>query len=84
MNEFKLNYAQLKYQNKEKHSLYFPKHTNMHTIIPNVLVTQDTIPPLMSNPQQHGDTEELTTQIEHFNMGCESAITDLPYQKSKW
>lgn len=33
--------------------------------------------PRIPNPQQRGDTEELTTQIEHFNMGCESAKTRL-------
>ena len=38
-------------------------------------VTEDTMRSLMANPQQHGDTGRLMSQIEHFNMVCQSART---------
>lgn len=58
---------------------YTHSHTSSHSIsgICAVLVTEDTMLSLMPNPQQHGDTGRLMTQIEHFNMVCRSARSRL-------
>lgn len=52
-------------------------HSHSISSISSVLVTHDTMLSLMPNPQQHGDTRGLMTQIEHFNMVSRSARTRL-------